>query len=158
MVRTSPRRRAAAIGLTLAAELLFVLILLGLAPSLPERFKTSPPLVIFDLNPAAPEPKRTVAPKASPRAARQAPVLTPPRPKDVPLPLIPLSKADLAAADISKLGSRAPGAAAGAVASHGLGLAVMNLLCRRRLGIDPSLASLRHLAGSRARPGAQVAP
>lgn len=50
------------------------------------------------------------------------------------------------------------GAAAGAVASHGLGLAVMNLLCRRRLGIDPSLASLRHLAGSRARPGAQVAP
>ncbi|WP_310468065.1 hypothetical protein [Sphingomonas sp.] len=118
--RASPRRRAAAIGLTLAAELLFVLILLGLAPSLPERFKTSPPLVIFDLNPAAPEPKRTVAPKASPRAARQAPVLTPPRPKEVPLPLIPLSKADLAAADISKLGSRAPGAAAGAGSSSAM--------------------------------------
>ena len=57
-----------------------------------------------------------MAPKPRPRAARQATgavAAAKPPPVPRPLPLIPLSKADMAAADISRLGSRAPGASSG---------------------------------------------
>lgn len=48
------------------------------------------------------------------------------------------------------------GAAAGAVLSHLVNMLVMTVLCRRRLGIDPTLAGLRHLA--RPRPTGTVSP
>lgn len=113
--RSSPRRRATAIALTLAAELLFLLILLGLNPTLPSKILSPPTVVTLDLSPEAaatrtPAPRRTLKAKAQPQAARPIPL--PPRPRAPTLPpslLIPMSKADLAAADISKFGSRATG-------------------------------------------------
>ena len=112
--RPSRRRRAAAIGLTLAAEALFVLILLGLNPALPDIIRSPPTRVTIDLTPDAPTPRRTSTPKPKASTARQAPVQAPAKPPPAqPLPYIPLSKSDMAAADISNLGSRAPGAAAG---------------------------------------------
>lgn len=50
------------------------------------------------------------------------------------------------------------GAAVGAVAAHLLGQATMTVLCRRRLGIDPTLGNLRHLIRSPATPSATVTP
>ena len=112
--RSSPRRRATAIALTLAAELIFLLILLGLNPTLPSKILTPPTALTLDLSPATPA-TRTLAQrhtlKAQPQAATPKPVT--PRPKPPPLPpsvLLKLSKADMAAADISNLGSHAPGA------------------------------------------------
>jgi protein TonB len=118
--RASPRRRATAIGLTIAAELLFLLILLGLNPNLPSKILTPPTVITLDLSPDPPATQsraRQPTPKARPQAQPQAarPMPQPPRaklPTPPPLPLIPLSKAEMAAADISNLGSRAPGAGA----------------------------------------------
>ena len=120
--RPSPRRRAVAIGLTLAAELLFLLVLLGLNPTLPDKILPRSALQTFNLSPESPRPRQ-----ASPKPKAKAPVrlaepakLTPP-PKPAPLPpspLVALSRADLAAADISNLGSHASG---GASASSGSG-------------------------------------
>ncbi len=116
--RSSPRRRAGAIGLTLAAELFFLLILLGLNPNLPDTILSRPTVVSLDLAPEPPA-SRTPTPrprpkaKVQPQAAKPKPV--PLQPKATPLPpspLIPLTKAEMAAADISKLGSNAPGAGA----------------------------------------------
>ncbi|MEO8548304.1 MAG: hypothetical protein ABI422_08065 [Sphingomicrobium sp.] len=124
--RSSPRRRATAIALTLAAELIFLLILLGLTPTLPEKILTQPTVVSLDLSPqtpatSAPEPKT----KAKARAQSARPTLSLPTPKPPPLPpspLVALSKAEMAASDISDLGSHAPGAsAAGASAAYGPG-------------------------------------
>lgn len=123
--RSSPRRRAIAIGLTLAAELLFLIILLGLNPTLPIKILSPPTVLTLDLSPATPasrtrEPRRTL--KARPQAAR--PTLVTPQPKPPPLPpspLIALSKADLAAADISNLGSHAPGASQGTQSAAAMG-------------------------------------
>jgi len=113
--RSSPRRRLAAIGLTLAAEALFVLILLGLNPSLPDTILSPPTRVTLDLTPEAPAPRRASAPKPKPRTAKQAQVQSPTKPPPVPpSPFIAMSKADMAAADISNLGSRAAGAASAA--------------------------------------------
>lgn len=115
--RSSPRRRATAIGLTLAAELLFLLILLGLNPDLPSKLMSPPTVVTLDLSPDPPAtrtatPRSTPKAAAQPRAARPTPLPPHLRPAPLkPLPLIPLTKAEMAAADISNLGSRAPGAA-----------------------------------------------
>jgi hypothetical protein len=109
--RSSARRRATAIGLTFAAELLFLWILLGLNPPLPKSIFSRPIAVTFDLpaapkaEKAAPKPKTVV--KAQQQQAKLPPVI--PRSKPTP-PFIALSKADMAAADISNLGSPAQGA------------------------------------------------
>ena len=112
--RSSPRRRATAIGLTLAAELLFLIVLLGLNPTLPSKILTPPTTLTLDLSPETPA-TRTQAPrhtlKAQPQAAKPTPVT--PQPKPPPLPpslLLKMSKSEMAAADISNLGSHAPGA------------------------------------------------
>lgn len=124
--RSSPRRRATAIALTLAAELLFLLILLGLNPTLPSKILSPPTVVSLDLSPATPA-TRTPTPRTRAKAQTQSarPKLTLPTPKPPPLPPSPfvkLSKAEMAAADISNLGSHAPGAsAAGASAAMGPG-------------------------------------
>ena len=125
--RSSPRRRATAIALTLAAELLFLIILLGLNPTLPSKILSPPTVVTLDLSPEAaatrkPAPRRTLKASAQPQAAKATPV--PPRPKAPTLPpslLIPMSKSDLAAADISKFGSRATGADSASAAAMGPG-------------------------------------
>jgi hypothetical protein len=116
--RSSLRRRATAIGLTLAAELLFLLILLELNPDLPSKISSRPPAITLDLSPQSPAtrtraPRRTTKATAQPQAANPKPTVQPKPPKLPPSPLIPLSKSEMAASDISNLGSRAPGAAAG---------------------------------------------
>lgn len=102
-------------GLTFLAELIFLLILLGLTPKLSGKKDVPGTPISVQLTPdvaakrRAP-PKRTVAAKtrqaAKPPARHLPPLPVPP----IPLaksPLVELSKEDLAAADISKLGSAA---------------------------------------------------
>jgi protein TonB len=117
--RPSPRRRAVAIGLTLAAELLFLLVLLGLNPTLPDKILPRSALQTFNLSPESPKPRQvSLKPKAKAQLAK-LPKVTPP-PKAAPLPpspLIALSRADLAAADISNVGSHASGAASASAGS-----------------------------------------
>lgn len=126
--RPSSRRRAIAIALTLAAELFFLLILLGLNPVLPSKILTAPTVVSLDLSPATPEtraptPRRTPKTHAQMQAAR--PTLTLPRPKPTPTPpspLVSLSKSEMAQADIAHLGTSAAGASsAGASAGASFG-------------------------------------
>ena len=117
--RSSPRRRATAIGLTLLAELLFVIILLGLNPAmLPTGERGNSPTLIDigpERSPVRQEQRQSVA-KTKAAAPKADPVPRPPRLAPPPIAnpspsFIPLSSADMAAADIGKLGSNAPGAA-----------------------------------------------
>jgi len=116
--RSSPRRRATAIGLTLLAELLFLIILLGLNPAILPKSMQPPSETLINLGqePSAPKAEqrksvaktKTTVQKAQPVAR---PRLSPPPPIAVPSPsFIPMSSSDMAAADIGKLGSKAPGA------------------------------------------------
>lgn len=112
--RSSPRRRATAIALTVAAELLFVLILLGINPPLPDLVPRSPTPTMIDIAPEAASPRRAPTPQAKTRPVKQT--MAPPRPRlpttaEPPLPWVPLGKAEMAAADIANLGSQAAGAA-----------------------------------------------
>ncbi len=108
--RPDVRQRALVIGLTLLAELLFLLMLLGLGPaSWGERKEKSKPIEISFL----PEADAPIPDEAAPEAARK----TVPKPKPIPTvppippsplaksPYLKLSSEDFAAADISKLGS-----------------------------------------------------
>ena len=108
--RPSPRQRALAIGLTLLAELIFLILFLGLNPKLIEQAEAPGEPLTFDLAPPAPKaasrPKTKA--KASESAAQPRPV-TPPLPPAIPLaksPWVELSKEDLAASDIASLGTR----------------------------------------------------
>lgn len=119
--RPSRGQRAKAIALTLAAELIFVMLFLGLAPKLIEQDEPAGEPISFDLAPPAPQAK-TPERKAKAADARKAtpskrPPIALPVPK-VPLPaspLVELSKEDLGASDISKLGT-AGGSKAGSSA------------------------------------------
>ena len=55
--RPSPRQRALAIALTLCAELIFVILFLGLAPKVIEQVEAPGEPVTFDLAPPAPKAK-----------------------------------------------------------------------------------------------------
>jgi protein TonB len=120
--RPGLRQRAAVLGLTLLIELLLLLIVFAFGGSkLRERIvSVAPTSIVFVPNPApAPSPQRqreqakdTVTPP--PPAPRRPPPATPPIPR-AELPFIPMSKLDLAASDISKLGT----AGAPATASEG---------------------------------------
>ena len=108
-----------AIGLTLLAELAFLLLLLGLNPALlPQPGPGSSPTLIDigpERSPVRQEQAKSVA-KAKAVAPKADPVPRPPRLAPPPIAnpspsFIPLSSADMAAADIGKLGSNAPGAA-----------------------------------------------
>ena len=123
--RPSPRQRALAIGLTLIAELIFVLLLLGLVPSVVEKFEAPGEPTTFDLAPPAPKTASRPKPKvkASESAAQPRPV-TPPLPPVIPLaksPWVELSKEDLAASDIAALGTRGVSGAGSSASAMGPG-------------------------------------
>lgn len=111
--RPTARRRAAAIGLTLIAELLFLVVLLGLSPKLPIKILPTPSEVTLDIRPEAkaPEQKRERALQAKAAPQRPKQTIVQPRPVVPParLPVVPMSAEELAASDISKLGSKAAG-------------------------------------------------
>lgn len=109
--RPSISQRGLAIALTLLAELIFLLILLGIAPtSFGDRKPAGRPTMI-DLVPAA-EPKAAEAATAEQSAAtppaKPVPRLPTPRVPPVPnrkSPFLELTREEFAAADISKLGT-----------------------------------------------------
>ena len=101
--RPSPRRRAVAIGLTLAAELLFLMVLLGLNPNLSDKILPRSSPLRIDLSPPSPKPRKA-SPKPKPKSqvqpAEPAKVTPPPKvPPVPPSPLVALSRADMTAAD-----------------------------------------------------------
>ena len=109
--RASGRRRAAAIGLTLGAELLFLLLLLGLNPGLlPTSDRPSEPTLIdLGAEPAAPQPKRAVAErrKMAPKAQQRVEHHAAAKPPKFHSPsFIPLSSDEMASADIAHLGTK----------------------------------------------------
>lgn len=120
--RPSRSQRAKAIALTLAAELVFLLLLLGLVPSVVEKFETPGQPLSYDLAPPAPEAKmrerKAKAAKTSKTAPAKRPPIALPVPK-VPIPespLIELGKEELAAADISRFGNKGDNEAKSAAA------------------------------------------
>ena len=110
--RASGRRRTVAIGLTIAAELLFLLLLLGLNPGmLPTSDRPSEPTLIdLGAEPAAqPQPKRAVAEKrkVAPKVLQPVEHRAAAAPPKFHSPsFIPLSSAEMASADISHLGTK----------------------------------------------------
>ena len=106
--RPSVRQRALVIGLTLVAEILFLLMLLGLGPaSWSGREQSEPTLVELINAPSAPSPAKAAEAEAKTKAP---PVPRPTTPKLPPSPLakspfVKLTREEFAAADISKLGS-----------------------------------------------------
>ncbi len=120
------RQRAAVFGLTLFVELLLLLIVIAFGggrltdPISP----SSTTQIVFVPNPAARTPtpqQRRSAEQAAPRPAPPAhlPKPAPPVLPPAPLPYIPMSRLDLAASDISKLGTAGgtPAAAGGLATS-----------------------------------------
>ncbi len=109
--RPSKRQRALVIGLTLVAELLFLLMLFGLGPATWTGREPGQPTLIDLINapPAptpAPAPSKSAEEKAKaamPRLQPMAPVL-PPSPL-AKSPFVELTREEFAAADIGKLGT-----------------------------------------------------
>ena len=106
--RPSVRQRALVIGLTLVAEVLFLLMLLGLGPATWTGREAGQPTLV-DLINAPPAPAPAPA-KATEAKAKAPPVPRPTTPKLPPSPLakspfVKLTREEFAAADISKLGS-----------------------------------------------------
>jgi protein TonB len=130
--RPGLRHRAGVLGLTLLVELVFVLIVIAFGGSKVRDaiLPSSPTQIVFVPNPAAPPPsppqQRRAAEKAPPRPTPPARVPKPPPPvlPRAALPYIPMSKLDLAASDISKLGTAAGAPAATSGAAAGTGAAV----------------------------------
>ena len=124
--RPGPVQRALVITLTVLAELVFLIILIGLSPD--ELPKADAPVapVMVQLTPDSPMKRPVVRPR--PAAARARPRMVTPRPPAAPMPiplakspLVTVSKEDLAAADISRLGSAADRATASANAGASYG-------------------------------------
>ncbi len=118
--RPTLRQRATVLSLTLLVELalLLLVIVFGGSRVRDQIMSVSPTSIIFVPNATrSPEPQRKVqraqakeAAKPTPPAPRRPPPVLPPIP-NAALPFVPMSKADLAASDISKLGTAgAPGA------------------------------------------------
>jgi protein TonB len=109
----SARQRALVIGLTLLAELLFLLILLGLGPATwTGRDAGQPTLVDLIDAPKAAAPEPAPASAKSDEAATRAATVSkpstpklPPSPRAKEAPFVELTREEFAAADISKLGS-----------------------------------------------------
>ena len=108
--RPSVRQRALVIGLTLVAEILFLLMLLGLGPATWTAREAGQPTLV-DLINAPPAPAPAPAPaKATEAKAKAPPVPRPTTPKLPPTPLakspfVKLTREEYAAADIANLGS-----------------------------------------------------
>ena len=120
--RPSVSQRGVAIGLTILAELVFLMILLGLQPASWADRKVSRPTTV-DLIPAdKPPPPPTVASEGrTAQVPTDEPIPRPPAPRVPPIPnkkapFLELTREEFAAADISKLGT-----AGGKVASSGRG-------------------------------------
>lgn len=102
-------RRAAAILLTLLAELLLVLALLTLSPSIINRKEAD--LTVFSIAPEAEPNTPEEQPPAPAQAETREPQPQPPTPEppqpapptELPPPVIPLPPTQMAAADIAKL-------------------------------------------------------
>ncbi|WP_051504239.1 hypothetical protein [Sphingomonas jaspsi] len=112
------RRRVSALALALAIELLLLLafLRLNLHPKPPE-FAGGNPIATFDVQSVSEEQSSSAA---KPQPTETNPSPRPPIPRRIPnapkmpidtkdLPFIPMSKSDMAAGDIGKLGSNAPG-------------------------------------------------
>ena len=127
--RPSPGQRARAIALTLCAELVFLLLLLGIAPSLIEQAEAPGGPATFDLAPPAPKAKtaarkeKAKASKSAKAPARRQPITPPLPPTTAPAKsaLIDMSKEDLAASDIATLGTSGSKAAGGSATAMGPG-------------------------------------
>ena len=120
--RPALRQRAIVLGLTLLVELIVALLIFSFGGSRVREviLPSSPTAIVFVPNEAArapsPQPRASevkAAPRPTPPVARPTPPVMP-----VPstaLPFIPMTKSDLAASDIARLGSAAaPAAQAGA--------------------------------------------
>jgi protein TonB len=114
--RPSPRRRAISFALALAIEILLLLAFLGLdfTPRRPE-FQGNP-LSTFDLAASEEATTASKAQKPAPTRPRPRPVAPTIKPKIVlperPLDLLPLSREEMQASDIARLGTNAPNAGA----------------------------------------------
>ena len=117
--RPDPRQRALVLGFTLLVEVLVVLLIIAFGGSRVREviMSSAPTAITFVPNEIA----RAPSPQPRRSEAKSAPRPTPPRPRPVPLapptpsaalPFIPMSRADLAASDISRLGSAAGAGAA----------------------------------------------
>ena len=116
--RPALRQRAIVLGLTLLVELIVALLIFAFGGSRVREviLPSSPTAIVFVPNEAArapsPQPRASevkAAPRPTPPVARPTPPVMP-----VPstaLPFIPMTKSDLAASDISRLGSAAAPAA-----------------------------------------------
>ncbi len=108
--RPSKRQRALVIGLTLIAEVIFLLILLGFGPTSFADRKGGTTTVV-DMIPGEKAPAPAPAPSQSAKADVQPKAVTPPPTPRVPpvpnakSPFLELSREDFAAADIGKLGT-----------------------------------------------------
>lgn len=151
--RPSLRQRAGALGLTLLVELAVLLVVLAFGGAkLRERIVSAAPTSVnFIPNPApssAPQRQAERAKEAAkPVVKPQRPLpATPPTPR-AELPFVPMSRADLAASDISKLGtagappgtSDTEGASAAAVGEGPGGVTLYNA----EWVVEPSDAQLR---------------
>ena len=123
--RPGLRQRATVFALVIMVELALLLIVIAFGGGrVRDAIVAASPISInFVPNPAArtpaPAPRRSEAkadPKPAPPVKRPPPPPTPPIPREA-LPYIPLSRSDLAASDIARLGS----AASPAVAASGAG-------------------------------------
>lgn len=138
--RPSLRQRAGALGLTMLVELAVLLLVLAFGGAkLRERIvSVAPTSIIFVPNPAPSPARQRQAERAKevkpPVSRPKRPSLaTPPVPHGE-LPFVPMSRADLAASDISKLGtagappgtSEAEGASAAAVGEGPGGVTLYN--------------------------------
>jgi hypothetical protein len=125
--RPSLRQRAGALGLTLLAELVLILIVVAFGGDrVRELIKPGAPTAIVFVPNTVPAAEREVVRRAAPEA-RAKPAMPPPTPVRPPvmprlptpeLPFIPLSRRELAAGDIARLGT-AGGAPAGTGAATG---------------------------------------
>ena len=152
--RPSLRQRAGALGLTVLVELAVLLLVLAFGGArLRERIVSAAPTsIVFVPNPAPSPARQRQAERAKeaakppvPKPQRPLPA-TPPMPR-AELPFVPMSRADLAASDISKLGtagapagtSEADGASAAAVGEGPGGVT----LYQAEWVVEPSDAQLR---------------
>ena len=116
--RPDLRQRAVVLGLTLVVELIVVLLIIAFGGSRVREVivSASPTAIVFVPNEAprarSPQPRRSEA-QAARRPTPPVPRPNPPVPPipSAALPFIPMSRSDLAASDIARLGSAAAPAA-----------------------------------------------
>lgn len=158
--RPSARQRLLVIGLTLVAEILFLLILLGLGPATWSGREASKPTLV-DLIPGPRDTEEAPAPAKSAEAeAKRPPVPRPATPELPPSPLakspfLKLTREEYAAADISKLGTAGAQGSSGGETSASVGVGPGGVtLYKAEWYREPTDAELAgYLAGKSIEPG-----